>query len=82
MNFYFVAVDDDKDVQRKWYKELSPNTIAKFNVYFLKGKNLYAGCKKFLENSKIVHKHFFEVEDFTKLEDTSLFVQLIKEKRK
>lgn len=68
-NLYFVAYDNDINTQELMYTYFTPYSNSKLNIYFLKGKNLYEAHKKFLENSFIKNKYYFELKEINQLKN-------------
>ena len=74
-NLYFVSIDDDIETQQNWF-EIFEKPTNNLNTYFLKGKSLYLGLKKFFKN----HRRNFYILDISNLnilEDTSFLTSLI-----
>lgn len=81
-NLYFVSIDEDLETQKKWFNTFESNQDSRLNTYFLKGKSLYLGEKKFFENSRIINHYILDITDLTALTDPLFFMHVIKNQRR
>lgn len=74
-NLYFVAIDEDIQTQQNWF-EIFETPENPLQTYFLKGKSLYLGIKKFFDNSRNKY-YILDITKLKQLEDDPLFLTKI-----
>lgn len=77
-NLFFVSIDDDINSQQKWFEIFETTPL---NTYFLKGKSLYLGEKKFFDNSRIPDYYILDVTNFNLLKDSSFLINIFNKRR-
>lgn len=81
INLYFVSIDEDKETQKKWFEIFETTKNFKLNTYFLKGKSLYLGQKKFFDNSRIINQYILDINNLKQLNDPSYLYDTIIKRR-
>lgn len=73
-NLYFVSIDEDFETQKTWF-EIFETSINPLQTYFLKGKTLYLGIKKFFDNHRNKY-YILDITNLNQLKDTQYLTKI------